>query len=38
MRGDEGAEMFLQENSTFIFPIYKTKLFKLTVLFLIVYI
>lgn len=38
MIDDEGAKMFLQENSTFICPSYKTKLFNLTVLFLIAYI
>lgn len=38
MRGGEGAEIFLQENSTFIFPVYKTNLFNLMVLFLIVFI
>lgn len=38
MIGGEGPEMFQQENSTFIFPTYKTELFNLTVLFLIAYV
>lgn len=38
MIGGKGAEILLQENSTFIFPPYKTKLFSLMVLSLIAYV